>query len=588
MKTAFADFQELSVTKFLPSFACVITLCIFIYWAIAANIDLSMGRFALYMDERITFDGVKKILHPDGLRSFFWAITNGGDQRYGRSLWNSIAAFSFLPERLWGDSGQIIAGRMLQVFMLAATCFIFLFGFLRNWYLRLVLMVAILAMPYSDYYMTMPKPEPLQLFFLAIFCYYFFRNKLELGWYWIFAGLAFGTKISTLPALVVFAAASFIAHLKYGSTVPLGKSIKIALSRFFYGLAIAVPILLTPVLLTVGGYHLFLRIKEKFRLNLISQGVLVSLGVIVISLASRKPVKSWVNNTFLSTKHGADQASVNALSWINYFFEKWLIAPEAVGIVFIIGVLIYISAIASMELSKPGINFHKKIAALTITLSGITLNLAIFFGAQRLWGFYLYPGTVLMVAGMVILVDLYISDYSETSPQGFKRLQQVAGYSVATILFCIASFFWAPWTISNLQDLSNRTKSSEYTQQYATYKEIVKFLNDHNSISNKKLKVMYTPSLFPPDNSNNYEIVEFWGPYVEWDKSPDVIVFGPINTPRGTPTSPESPSYKSFLAEREGYSKHVTDKGANCQANPCFERELLLPNGGEILALKKG
>lgn len=75
--------------KFVGNFPvclCLLVLSALIYYSIAANFDLTAGRFSLFMDERITFDGVKKILHPDGFRSFIGSVV-GGDQRYGRSLW---------------------------------------------------------------------------------------------------------------------------------------------------------------------------------------------------------------------------------------------------------------------------------------------------------------------------------------------------------------------------------------------------------------------------------------------------------------------------------------------------------------------
>lgn len=586
MKVITTGFANSNTTKALPALLCFVVLCIFIYFSVAANIDLSVGRFVLFMDERITFDGVKMILHPDGFGSFLWSIA-GGDQRYGRSLWVSMAAFSFFPEIIWGDSGQIIAGRMLQVLLIASTCFVFLFGLLRNWYLRFVLMIAILAMPYSDYYMTMPKPEPLQLLFLSIFCFYYFKNKLKFGWYWFFAGLAFGTKISTLPALLVFGSAALVANINQTPAMELGKSIKISLLSFFSGLAIAVPILLIPVLLSTGGYYLLDRLKIKLRLSVISQGLFISFALIVIYFLSRKVIKVWVGSTFLNTKHGTDQASINAWSWINYFFEQWFVAPEVVGLVFIVAVIAYISMSGIDFFLKTRIISPNKLAALSITLSGIALNFAIFFGAQRLWGFYMYPGTVLMVTGLVLMIDVSLYEYSESDSNLFNKLLRLFGYGISILLVFVATFYWTPHTISSLGGLAYRTKSTEYIQQYSSYQEIIKFLDKRNTVDGKKMKVMFTPSLFLPESSIKYQIVEFWGPYNQWNESPDIIVFGSENTPRGIPTPPDSPNYTSFLVERQGYATHVTDKGSDCQVSPCFERELLLPNRGEVLVLKK-
>jgi hypothetical protein len=115
----------------------------------------------------------------------------------------------------------------------------------------------------------------------------------------------------------------------------------------------------------------------------------------------------------------------------------------------------------------------------------------------------------------------------------------------------------------------------------------MKFLDNHASVENKRLKVMFTPSLFPPEGDSKYRIVEFWGPYLQWHESPDVIIFGSINTPRGRPTPADSPEYSSFLLERKGYSEHVVEGGDDCKVQPCFVRMIFLANGGEILVLRK-
>ena len=86
---------------------------------------------------------------------------------------------------------------------------------------------------------------------------------------------------------------------------------------------------------------------------------------------------------------------------------------------------------------------------------------------------------------------------------------------------------------------------------------------------------------------SKYYFVEFWGPYVQWSGEPDVIIFSSHDTPMGLPFPEESPLYSEFLKAREGYAKHVTDKGFKCKLKPCFVRELKLPNGGEVLTLSK-
>lgn len=554
---------------------------------ISANSDLADGRFVLFMDERITFDGVKRILHPDGLAQFLNSVLNGGDHRYGRSLWNSIAIFSAIPERLFGDSGQIISARMLQVVLIVASYCIFAFGILRSWFLRLTLLVGMLAIPFSDYFMTMPKPEPLQLLFLAIFSYFFVIKSAAFSWYWIFIGLAFGTKISTLPALLVFILVSLVARSNSDLSPACRKPLINAAMAFFLGLAIAVPILFVPLLLSIGGYFAFDWVVRKFTLGKVSRIFIAVAEIVVVFLASRKILKVWISSTFLNTTHGADQASINALSWLDYYFDKWLIAPYAIGLILFISILGYLILHAAQIFKSDSFSIDKNATAFAIAIAGLALNIAIIIGAKRLWGFYLYPGTVLLVSGIIMLADLGISDSYGKNNKTWVALTRFSSYFISIFLLVVSALYWMPRAIDGLEGSSRRTITPEYTLQYSSYKAIADFLDNYKVTEGRRLRVMFTPSLFPPESNEKYEIVEFWGPYVKWNEDPDVIVFGIVNTPRGTPTPKDSPSYNDFLSEREGYAAHVAEKGKACKSNPCFTRALELPIGGEVLVLTK-
>ena len=106
------------------------------------------------------------------------------------------------------------------------------------------------------------------------------------------------------------------------------------MQRFFLGLASAVPLLWGPVLLGTASYYLLALFRRRLRLGLASQCVIIFFALLEIGFLSRNILKIWIDNTFLNTTQGADQASINLGSWIHYFFEKWLIVPAAVGIFF--------------------------------------------------------------------------------------------------------------------------------------------------------------------------------------------------------------------------------------------------------------
>ena len=242
-------------------------IALYLALAAAANADVTVGRFALFMDERITFDGVKNILHPKGCHHFIWSITDGGDHRYGRSLWNFMALFSFLPERFFGDAGQIFAGRMTGVLILLSAFVLLAVTFVKRWFLRFLLLASLLAMPYTDYYMSMPKPEPLQMLLLAAFLYFFKRNNMSFrGGYWIFLGLAFGTKISTLPMVGVFAIGASLNYLPRLDRLDMNESVRdvlCSLGYFLLGLGLAVPILLPNILFYLVAFVAITRLAAR-------------------------------------------------------------------------------------------------------------------------------------------------------------------------------------------------------------------------------------------------------------------------------------------------------------------------------------
>lgn len=560
--------------------------CILIFFGLCAmwaNIDLTAGRFALFMDERITFDGVKRILHPSGITDFIFAVSNGNDHRYGRVLWYSMAAFSYLPERLFGDSGQIVAGRLLQVLLTLASCSICIFGMIRTQWLRVVLALSLLVIPYSAYYMTMPKPEPLQLLFLSLFCYFFSQKKECLGWHWIFAGLAFGAKISTLPAILVFAAgSSWLSHKKNNSE--RCNNLLLSIGSFFLGLAISVPILMPSFCLAFAGFSICSVLTRKFCLKWHWKAFALLVVACIDFVITKNFIFLWIRATFLNTAHGADQASINVVSWINFLFKNWLVGPQSVNVIFFLFICSYVLYSVYLLLQKP---FRRDVfTAITIIASGAALNAAIFIGAKRLWGFYLYPGTFIILVGTVLLIDINMKKEQEKHVF-FKYYNKIVNSGCAIILLCFVISLWLPSAMNNFQNLSQRTKSTEYINQYESYIFFTNFLEQYSISSKKMLQVTFSPYFFPPSNTKYYRIMEFWGPFTQWRNAPDVILLAKHNTPRGAGVPENSPVYKKFIIEREGYARHVTEQNGTCAALPCFERMAQLPNGGEILVLQK-
>ena len=234
-------------------FILIFILLLFSKLVIAANLDLCSGRFHLHMDERLSYDGIKKILHPYNFNGFLFQVFDGTYQFYGRIFWNLGALFSYLPEKLYLNTGQIIANRFLQYILILSSYFIIAFGLIRGWFLRILMLLIFLSVPYTSYFMTMPKPEPLQLLFISLFIYYYIKNKAIFSNYWIFLGLALGVKISTLPLIPFYFAISYFSIYKKIKFNHLINSISIISFPILIGLSISVPILIPTTALILLG-----------------------------------------------------------------------------------------------------------------------------------------------------------------------------------------------------------------------------------------------------------------------------------------------------------------------------------------------
>lgn len=568
-----------NILKFLIS--CLLVGYTFL--SFKANLDLSAGRFVLFMDERITFDGVRGILHADNLIIFFERLMDGGDHRYGRSLWNSMALISFLPNYFWGEMGQIFASRMLQVILLISSFIILSKAAIKSWSLRSLLILLLVSMPYCAYYMTMPKPEPLQLFFLALFFYCYQKNNFAFGKSWIFLGLAFGTKISTLPVIFVIIFSTIFIHKIYSRNRLLESKAIEGFLFFLLGFGVAVPILLFPILVVFTLFKFFCWIfSKKEKLNEFKP-IFLGLSILPSVFIALPALKIWVLSTFMYTSHGSDQEKINFFSWVIYFYEEWLIAPMLIGIALsvIAGGLFYINLKDSIS--------HKTewpLLGSILMMSGLALNISIFIGTHRLWGFYLFPGSVLFLAGLLSLIDGNSKKRLLCKVQPLALMQRLMFSGPLIILLAMSIFFWVPSSISTLKDLSLRTTQKEYGVEFNSYIKVINALEKINEIKAEGLKVAFDPILFPPDNNPRYTISEFWGPYTNWDSNPDVIIFSKVHTPAERKCLEGSVSYSACVFEEKLYKKLVINSGDKCKYLNCYERYTTLPNGGEILVLR--
>ena len=577
-------------------------ICFYIVMSTLANLDLTAGRFALFMDERITFDGVKNIINPSELKHFiygfinakadgyfvettdkrltyfWWSIIDGGDHRYGRSLFNSMAIFSYLPEYFFGESGQIFAGRMTQVIFLISAFTLLCVTFLKHWGLRFLLLASLLAMPYSAYFMSMPKPEPQQILFIAIFLVFFKKKKMSLKHnYWFYLGLAFGTKISTLPIIPVFLFAASLEYLQKKNYEEYITDLLEAFGYFLVGLGLAVPILLHNIVLSFVIYKLidkYSALKSTPHILVIKIAGVIGLIILNFSIALILFYKFkfitalaiWGGSTFAHTGHGADQSNIGFIEWIKFFVNDWMIGPASITtILALIGCALIISFIVNKTNKS---NYFQKVslAPFFVLLAGITINLSIFLFTHRLWGFYLFPGTILIVVGFY-----NIAEYNLFNKPHKNINEKITYYSTILVLSLgatITFIWWLPHNINELNQLANRTKTNEYAIKYKSYVELTNILSSLAIERKKRLSVVIDPNMFIPNSNENYKINEFGGGNIDWQSNTDIIIL--------------SSSHKQDI--QSGYDKYVIDNKMKClQKKICYQRFFDLSDGSEIL-----
>ena len=556
--------------------AAALLVCLWLALVIRANADQTAGRFALYTDEVLIFDGIQNILHPAGLKAFVYAVIDGGDQRYGRILFNLSAVTAFLPDRIWGEQGLIVAARMTQALLLALAAVMLAMTCVRRWASRLLLLLFLLVLPYTVYYATMPKPEPLELVFIAAFLWAHGRRGYGLGAHWLLLGLAFGAKIAVLPLALILALDSVWREMDSG-TLTFQKVARTAAS-FALGLGLAVPVLLLPmgIAAVIVGLSRWL-VPAAHRL---AQGIVLVAALGTGAYFGRHKINGWLDWTFRNTAHGRDEASINASSWVKYLFQEWLAGPVWLNILVAISAG-FLVLLALARIWRAGELGRPMARPLVLIVGGLALIGAIFVSSHRLWGFYLVPGMFVLLTGIVALCEENLSA-GKASALGW--VQRFAAGASGLALAALSLFWWAPQHAQALAVLARRTEDPAYRREYASYQAVISTAAAYAKSKGEQISLVLDPNLFQPSSTALYKVSVFWGPYTAWTQPADLLVFGSSHLPGGKAVPQDSPDHPSYLVEQAGYAGHVAATDAPCALSPCYRQVARLANGGEILA----
>ncbi|GAA4249253.1 hypothetical protein GBZ26_23925 [Azospirillum formosense] len=497
-----------------------------------ANLDLAVGRYALFMDELITFDGVMRILSAPTFDDLTDAVM-GPEQRYGRTLFYLSALVAWPVQALGGESAVIAATRMLLPIAMGTGFLILSFGLIANGLLRLVCLVSLMVIPTTSYYATMPKPEPLQILFLALFLLMMVGRRKVVGWPWLLFGLAFGAKISVIVLLPVFMAFAFAA---LETRHPLWKLFLVVFNTlpwFLVGFLLSVPVVLT----------------------------------------GEEGIASYLEWTFLNTGHGADSATVTFWSWGQLILNGWLsgswITGVAVAAALVLPVALALfhafAALPASSWRRPGrllgtLAADRRIDGPFVFLCGLLLVLAIMFGVKRLWDFYLQVGMTLCIAGAFVSADRLWR-----GPERVRLVWVTALVMTANLVHSL------PVALAAYHRLAHRTAEPAFVVQQAEYMAIEKQLRADAADANRPLRVGYDPNLFLPADDATRQIVRFWGSFKDWAVGYDVII-GYCEHIGGLPVLPNQDAITGCVPSLNAEAApHVTvADGAACTAAPCY------------------
>lgn len=339
-----------------------------LFLTIAAILNLqflegaNINRAITGHDEYLTVREVYSILNPLSWKHFILAIIGGDILYYGRVVFYTDALLAFIPFKIWGLEGMVYAIRMTHSLWLLLGLLILNATFLKNKLYKFLFLFGSFGLYYTLYFIQMPKPEPLQLVFLALFVRAFVKREYQFGLHFIWLGLAFAAKVNALVILPFMFLIPLVQYWNRGIKSNILQGLK-AFVAFFTGFFIGMPcLLLSPI----------------------------------------QPVylQTYLKRTFFGAEKSYDEASLTAIDWIksglggSYFGNSW---GGFVIVILILAILVFL-----------GLKFlqTKKMSIPLLLLGmGMVLMGFIFVMTKRLWPHYLWTGYILVWLGLLVFLS---------------------------------------------------------------------------------------------------------------------------------------------------------------------------------------
>ena len=401
---------ELIFSLIFITVACVINL----QFIDGANIN----RHITGHDEYLTVREVYSIFEPLTFKHFILAIISGDIIYYGRVMFYIDALFSWIPYKIWGLEGMVYSIRTIHSISILIALLILNTTFIKGKIYNFLFLFGCLGLHFTWYFIQMPKPEPFQLLFLAIFLRYYLKNYFNFGAYYIWLGLAFAAKFNIIVLLPVIFLLPLFVHWPLKISI-FTKSIFKSFTWFISGFFIGIPCLLLSPL------------QPMF-------------------------LKSYILKTFLGSKKIYDNINLTFFDWMKEglaysYLNSSMLAYMFLTICFILmGYLVFLL-----------VKSKKVESSLIVLVFGLILTMLIMLTTKRLWPHYLWTGYVFLWLGLISFTN-YLSS------RWYKNLY----LSVIFIFFSVSIFgffknsFYAFWNAENNKEELIEKKSGDELYTY--------------------------------------------------------------------------------------------------------------------------
>lgn len=347
-------------------------------------------------DEYLTVRQVYSILEPASWKHFVMAVISGEKLYYGRVMFYVDALMAYIPYKIRGVDGMILAIRMTHAIVLAFGLLILAQTFINSKGYKLLFLIFCGLGFYTNYFIMMPKPEPFQLLFLALFLKYWKQADWKFGKSFFWLGMAYGAKFNILFALPIIGLICLVPSLQ-----PWSDKLK-----------------------TIG--------KNKIKPFLLSivwffGGLIVAIPCLILIPAKPIVLQTYINHTFLGSGQIDDDPSVTWFQWLfnSYSFYFWGINWGAVVFLILVGTVAFV-------IFKHWRKTKRVTDEFPILLISLSLFVPVILLTKRLWPHYLWTAHILFV--LLFFIFIQNSNWNKKL-KGIFNLVTVISLSLVSIGF---------------------------------------------------------------------------------------------------------------------------------------------------------